>query len=292
MNQTTPTGTEAGFDLDSLTRYDIGECYYLGGCSPMEPCKTGDWVKFEDVAALARRAAPATSDMPDTTASAACWMCNDSGIVGFPPDQYESCPDCTPGAAEQHNAVECVSALRAEPASQRDADKRAFFEHWDKTNSEYGYGETHIIAYKAAQAAWNAATRCRAEGGDTNSNSPEFEGISGSDLAAKAPAAQAVTAKEGEMLPCPFCGKETAKEDIEHASDCFFAVSAHHDLSVKLCRAAWNRRAASPASTPEQTDLSDFQAYMRRVHPVTNPYPLDVWIAAQRAARATQQEGE
>lgn len=23
-----------------------------------------------------------------------CLMCNGSGIVGFPPDQYEECPDC------------------------------------------------------------------------------------------------------------------------------------------------------------------------------------------------------
>jgi hypothetical protein len=36
---------------------------------------------------------------------------------------------------------------------------------------------------------------------------------------------------------------------------------------------------------PEQrADLSDFHAYMRRVHPVTNPHPLDTWLAAQRAA--------
>lgn len=55
-----------------------------------------------------------------------------------------------------------------------------------------------------------------------------------------------------ELKPCPFCGKETAREDVEHAPDCFFAVSAHHDIDVKLCREAWNRRTA-PVSAPLDT---------------------------------------
>ncbi|ALK97009.1 hypothetical protein AB595_21755 [Massilia sp. WF1] len=34
-----------------------------------------------------------------TPMASECGKCNDAGIIGFPPDQYESCPDCTPLAA-------------------------------------------------------------------------------------------------------------------------------------------------------------------------------------------------
>lgn len=39
--------------------------------------------------ALTAQQATASRGEPET-----CLMCNDSGIVGFPPDQYEECPDC------------------------------------------------------------------------------------------------------------------------------------------------------------------------------------------------------
>jgi hypothetical protein len=65
-----------------------------------------------------------------------------------------------------------------------------------------------------------------------------------------------------------------------------YAVGEAGQWELIACINEW---AASPASTPEavpeqRADLSDFHAYMRRVHPVTNPHPLDTWLAAQRAA--------
>jgi hypothetical protein len=170
------------------------------------------------------------------------------------------------GAAEQHNAVECDPALRAEPASQRDADERAFFEHWDKTNSEYGYGETHIIAYKAAQAAWNAATRCRAEGGDTSDN-----GIS--DLAAKAPAAQ------------------LSDEDALYQADCEAAAIA--------ARIAGGRTAptAGAAATSEDAQPELMRGAVASVAAIFNGIPRINWMRPERVEVgtllycATQQEG-
>jgi len=54
----------------------------------------------------AKANAPAVSQMDG--AAVECGKCNDSGIVGFPPDQYESCPACTP-AATTASAIECTT---------------------------------------------------------------------------------------------------------------------------------------------------------------------------------------
>jgi hypothetical protein len=96
-----------------------------------------------------------------------------------------------------------------------------------------------------------------------------------SDLAAKAPAAQAVDARPSLS--------DHAEFQRLLAS---YAVGEAGQWELIACINEW---AASPASTPEavpeqRADLSDFHAYMRRVHPVTNPHPLDTWLAAQRAA--------
>jgi hypothetical protein len=125
------------------------------------------------------------------------------------------------GAAEQHNAVECDSALRAEPAGQHCASilpARRFINvagFWDADYVEFAEGcekgggvlngDPHPKHYTRSEAesyvaegAWrevavpqnveqSETSRCRAEGGDTSDKDS-------SDYAAKAPAAQAVTA--------------------------------------------------------------------------------------------------
>jgi hypothetical protein len=110
------------------------------------------------------------------------------------------------GAAEQNNAVECDSALRAEPASQQHADElaRAWMMSHGYGNQSFVYAladlqsridakdrEAMVLAKRwfGAEAELSAAPRFRAEGGDTSDNNI-------SQGAAKAPAAQA-DAKEG-----------------------------------------------------------------------------------------------
>jgi hypothetical protein len=113
-------------------------------------------------------------------------------------DAYAVPVSAQQGAAEQHNAVECDSALRAEPASQQCASCRGRNPHCTNCDG-MGIEPRKIDHYAACKCilshycdgkcnpvfADELATRCRAEGGDTSNNES-------SDLAAKAPAAQAV----------------------------------------------------------------------------------------------------
>jgi hypothetical protein len=235
---TTPTGTEAGFDLDELSTYDPD--FDNGYMQLRDQFKDGDYYKVEDVKrALARRAAPAPADSvlkgrwepmgkfarrfvpdaPDTTASAlelfkqwkAYPLPEFNGDGNFDQDwlhrewvafkaglaRASLAPvSAQQGAAEQHNAVKCVSALRAEPAGQHDASA------WELTNEDIDLiwqsmpgGPSHWLkgfGYQNFARAVEAelATRCRAEGGVTSDNES-------SEIAAKAPAAQA----------CPNCGR-------------------------------------------------------------------------------------
>jgi len=181
INTATGTaGTEAGFDLDSLTRYEpeISQDGYGLRSTMSEYPGCGDYVKFDDVAALialARRAAPDSAaqpvqageavelpelphpleiDWPQLHSEALGCGVEDRGIR----DRYEAAEygwqvgmeaaaervpeliydeetvlaiqreayelgraslapvSAQQGAAEQHSAVECDSALRAEPA--------------------------------------------------------------------------------------------------------------------------------------------------------------------------------
>ena len=45
-----------------------------------------------------------------------CAMCNDSGIVGFPPDQYEDCPDCVKARAALAEPVAAQADTTEPPA--------------------------------------------------------------------------------------------------------------------------------------------------------------------------------
>lgn len=56
----------------------------------------------QEHATLAAPIAQQAASQPAPT----CAMCNDSGIVGFPPDQYEECPDCIKARAAQRAATE------------------------------------------------------------------------------------------------------------------------------------------------------------------------------------------
>jgi hypothetical protein len=154
MNQTTPTGTEAG-DLnkhESVLR-ELLMCF-----ASWEPqVRVLGNVRADDAFnaindALARRAAPATTDsasgvdaiktwkdrlfedQPDLREKwphdsgaldeIGCWIKDDEiDDLRAYAKQLEARASLAPvsaqqGAAEQHNAVECDSALRAEPASQ------------------------------------------------------------------------------------------------------------------------------------------------------------------------------
>jgi hypothetical protein len=99
------------------------------------------------------------------------------------------------GAAEQHNAVECDSALRAEPASQQEITRldvmslirenahRNYMAGVTSDGVEAKYMREIETTVSAVFAELDAVRRCRAQGGDTSNNEV-------SHLAAKAPAVQ------------------------------------------------------------------------------------------------------
>jgi hypothetical protein len=167
------------------------------------------------------------------------------------------------GAAEQHNAVECDSALRAEPAGQHDANLAAAFLVKELgsismslaadlvSGAEYTFQGCDYLDRnwvvervmdwraawdKTAEARAELTSRCRAEGGNTSDNKS-------SNLAAKAPAAQA-----GAIYQFSSLGEG-------NWSDC---TKAFYDDCPKY---KYHRRIvyASPATAPEAM-TSDQQA--------------------------------
>jgi hypothetical protein len=134
------------------------------------------------------------------------------------------------GAAEQYNAVECDSALRAEPASQRDAIVGAIARGWCSPANSRKVMDDELVYAIADEVEAALATRCRAEGGDTSDKES-------SDLAAKAPAAQAVDARPSLS--------DHAEFQRLLAS---YAVGEAGQWELIACINEW---AASPASTPE-----------------------------------------
>jgi hypothetical protein len=195
------------------------------------------------------------------------------------------------GAAEQHNAVECDSALRAEPASQHEAgiavlsalrdgvelkepvhiSKAVLAQREARVSLSGGTGpvacvmlvniqltpwadgpekaEAFASGYNTAMKWYRSAlleladkvsaefaTRCRAEGGNTSNNEV-------SDLAAKAPAAQAV------VMPDDW---EEVVQSLEesYAGDSSLEWQGRAAQIIRLL-------AASPASTPEAAHADD-----------------------------------
>jgi hypothetical protein len=55
-------------------------------------------------------------------AAVECGKCNDTGIVGFPPDQYEACPDCNDPAAKAPAALADALELLREIVDVADAE--------------------------------------------------------------------------------------------------------------------------------------------------------------------------
>jgi hypothetical protein len=80
---------------------------------PGDPEGVCDWIECPV------GSAPAVSQKDG--AAVVCGMCNDSGIVGFPPDQYEECPDCikaraatTASASDSEEAAKLQTLLMTE----------------------------------------------------------------------------------------------------------------------------------------------------------------------------------
>jgi hypothetical protein len=176
------------------------------------------------------------------------------------------------GAAEQHNAVECDSALRAEPASQHDANLAALrlvrelsrismslaadlvqgasytFQGHDYLDRDWAM--RRVMDWRAewdatTEAQTELATRCRAEGGDTSDNSI-------SDLAAKAPAAQAVEPEGWQLVPKKLTDKMQGVL-------VFGRTQPTHNTYLNLLAVApkYDAPTASPASTPETAPADD-----------------------------------
>lgn len=78
------------------------------------PCVQSAWEGWQARIALIQQSSH--SPAPE------CAMCNDSGIVGFPPDQYEECPDCIKArAASSHSPAAVVAATDDTRQIARDA---------------------------------------------------------------------------------------------------------------------------------------------------------------------------
>lgn len=183
------------------------------------------------------------------------------------------------GAARQ-DAVECDSALRAEPAVSRYsrlaalANKIAVMHH---THGRGNFGKQADFDHylegfeearnEAAQQVLEFATRCRAEGGNTNDNNR-------SDLAAKAPAAQADDQLQ-RMRAAFHVNMMRAYPDKSHAE-----IAAEID------------KACGPASAPEaMTEQPLVNRLREKVVRGTHPdFKADILAAADliEAAHAQQ----
>jgi hypothetical protein len=88
-----------------------GDAHQAASEAPAYPAREA--VKLWDSLPDAKMPAPAAQQ---AGAAVECGKCNDTGIIGFPPDQYESCPDCTPAdttASASGDSAPLESALAA-----------------------------------------------------------------------------------------------------------------------------------------------------------------------------------
>jgi hypothetical protein len=83
-------------DIEVMHARNVGK----GGPGMGKKCEQLEQVATAAIEALAQKSiAHPIGQVSPAIDQPECGMCNDSGIVGFPPDQYEDCPDCAKARA-------------------------------------------------------------------------------------------------------------------------------------------------------------------------------------------------
>lgn len=85
-------------------------------------------------------------------------------------------------------ALIALARSNSPAGSTQQSNEQAFLAHWDSVCNDYGFASQFNTAYKAAQSAWSAACRFRAQGGNTSDN-----GTSGAASTASVAALEGLT---------------------------------------------------------------------------------------------------
>jgi hypothetical protein len=143
-------------------------------------------------------------------AAVECGKCNDTGIVGFPPDQYEACPDCNDPAAKAPAAQAVAARWEARRWCKGDAEwtdwqpiTAAEYERY-KDDATFEVRASPASTPEAAQPIYQIKSLLHPHGWhDTDWNGYEWNKANGQDVRivyTAAPTAGAATTSEDAPL--------------------------------------------------------------------------------------------